>query len=82
MSAPPQWGALACWKAEVRGGTDGKRANAPATWDYSDPIYRAAVVEAQALDAYRQGLESHVRACRAQYDRILQDALREAEDAA
>ena len=36
MTGSPTWGALDRWRAEVRAGVGGQRANAPETWDFSD----------------------------------------------
>ena len=71
---PLPWGALSRWQREI--GT-----TPPSRWDYTDPLYRLACVEAQARDAHRAGLASHVRGWRAKYERIVAESLAQSEAA-
>jgi len=71
---PLPWGALARWQREM--GT-----TPPARWDYTDPLYRLACVEANARDAYRAGLPSHVRLDREKYERIVAESVAQSEAA-
>lgn len=82
MTRSLNWGALDRWRAEIRAGVGGQRAGAPSTWDFTDPVFLAAVLEAGARDADRQGLPSHVRLLRARYEAILDEAIARAELAA
>src|SRR5450759_2771223 len=65
LTAPAPYqglGALAQWRAEVTHGNRGQRPDIPATWHF-DSLWKAACYEANAQEAYRQGLRSVAHDC-------------------
>ncbi|MBA3498055.1 MAG: hypothetical protein H0T86_13205 [Gemmatimonadales bacterium] len=53
----PILGALGRWRADLRAGVGGQRADVPATWRL-DAIYRAACWEASALQCHADGFHA------------------------
>jgi hypothetical protein len=67
--------ALDLWRARLRAGFAGQKADRPATWKY-DALWRAACYEAEAREAEQRGLVETAACCRADAIAVLAEAER------